>query len=150
MTANPVSAGRGRGHGHGTATVAAATGYALPSCLEKTRPSWLGIDLGVQPCEKASPNRLISAAEAVGVSFAIAAFGSVLVESDSIVTVLASNKWYSPSANLAPAVFLATPPSLRRSPPGELADGRAMEAAATKIQAAWTAKCVASDLSGLR
>ena len=53
---------------------------------------------------RASPNRMISAAEAVGVSLAIAAFGSVLVESDSMVTVLSSAKWYSPSANLASAM----------------------------------------------
>ena len=35
---------------------------------------------------------------------AIAAFGGVLVESDSMVTVLSSHRWYSPSENLAYAM----------------------------------------------
>ena len=59
------------------------------------------VDVSFFPEERASPNRLISAAEALGVALAIAAFGKVLVESDSMVTVLSSERWYSPSANLA-------------------------------------------------
>ena len=62
------------------------------------------LDPAFFPSEKASPNHMISAAEAVGVALAIAAFGGVLVESDSMVTVLASVKWYSPSPNLALAM----------------------------------------------
>jgi hypothetical protein len=62
------------------------------------------LDPAFFPSEKSSPNRMISAAEAIGVALAIAAFGGVLVESDSMVTVLASEKWYSPSANLALAM----------------------------------------------
>ena len=62
------------------------------------------LDSAFFPSARASPNRMISAAEAVGVSLAIAAFGGVLVESDSMVTVLSSAKWYSPSANLASAM----------------------------------------------
>ena len=55
---------------------------------------------------KSSPNRVMSAAEAVAAAMAIAAFGSVLIESDSMVTVLGSGRWYSPSRNLAHAMCL--------------------------------------------
>ena len=62
------------------------------------------LDAAFFPDERASPNRMISSAEALGVALAIAAFGGVLVESDSMVTVLSSEKWYSPSQNLAHAM----------------------------------------------
>jgi len=64
------------------------------------------LDINVFPEVKSAPNRVISAAEAVAAAMAVAAFGSVMIESDSMVTVLGSGRWYSPSPNLAFAMSL--------------------------------------------
>ena len=50
------------------------------------------LDKAYFPDVKSSPNRMISAAEAAAVALAIAAFGGVLVESDSMVTVCGEKK----------------------------------------------------------
>ena len=55
---------------------------------------------------KASPNRVISAAQAVAEAMAVAAFGNILIESDSMVTALGSGRWYSHPRNLAHAMCL--------------------------------------------
>ena len=49
------------------------------------------------------PDRMISAAEAAAVTLAIAAFGGVLVQSDSMVTVMSEKKLYTGSRSLAHA-----------------------------------------------
>jgi hypothetical protein len=69
--------------------------------------SWFAYELDTAffPDVKQTANRMISAAEAIGVAIAIAGFASWDLGSDSNVTVLsASGKWYSPSANFAAAM----------------------------------------------
>ena len=53
------------------------------------------LDASLFPEKKATPNRLISAAECVGVAIAVGLWGPILLESDSQVTVLGSKRWYS-------------------------------------------------------
>ena len=65
------------------------------------------LDPSIFPDVKQTANRMISAAEAIGVAIAIAGFGASDLGSDSNVTVLsASGKWYSPSENFAFAMTL--------------------------------------------
>ena len=69
--------------------------------MSKTQNAAMIASIVVCKRSKSSPNHLISAAEALGVAFAISAFGSTFLESDSMVAVLGSVRWYSPSKNLA-------------------------------------------------
>ena len=80
---------------------------ASPQALARGDFQWFAFELSIEffPEAKASPNRVISAAEAAAVALAIAAFGGVLVESDSMVTVLSNKKWHSGSRNLAFAML---------------------------------------------
>ena len=72
------------------------------------------LDASLFPEQKATPNRLISAAECVGVAIAVALWGPILLQSDSQVTVLGSKRWYSPSPNLTCALRLLVRASVRR------------------------------------
>ena len=76
---------------------------ASPEALQRHEFSWFAFQLDPSffPEAKASPNRMISAAEAAAVALAVAAFGGVLVQSDSMVTVYGEKKWYTGSPNLA-------------------------------------------------
>ena len=71
------------------------------------RISWFAYRVSAKffPNEKASNNHLISAAECLAVAIAVALWGPDLMQSDSRVTVLGSDKWYSSSPNLSAALF---------------------------------------------
>lgn len=83
-------------------------GWSAPS-VEAFRAgnfSWFAFELDKAffPDSKVSPNHMISAAEAAAVALALAAFGGSIVDSDSMVTVCGTKKWYSGSPNLAHAM----------------------------------------------
>ena len=59
------------------------------------------LDPSFFPVSKKANNHLISASEALAVAIAIALWGSKSLQSDSLVTVLGSKKWFSGSTNLA-------------------------------------------------
>ena len=76
--------------------------------FEDGRVSWFAfkVDSQLFPQSKASNNHLISAAEALAVAIAVALWGPQLLQSDSRVAVLGSEKWYTASPNLACAMEL--------------------------------------------
>ena len=71
------------------------------------RISWFAYEVSAEffPHEKASNNHIISAAECLAVAIAVVLWGPDLMQSDSRVTVLGSDKWYSSSENLSAALF---------------------------------------------
>ena len=81
---------------------------ASPAAFARGEISWFAFKVSKTffPLEKEANNHVISAAEALAVAIAVAFWGSALLESDSMVTVLGSKKWYSRSPNLSKAFQL--------------------------------------------